>query len=117
MALASGELSAIGGKMVLMTATATLKTVRLLLDQMPEIRKWKMIMNSPLRESLSIMVPPPEILSPKFEVSLQPFISRMKMSGEVYLILVRGTFELFLVFHFDCFILKVSTKAAICICI
>ena len=92
MALASGELSAIGGKMILMTATATGKTIRLLLDQMPEIRNWKMILNSPLRESISIMVPPPEILSSKFEVLLQPFVSRMKMNGEVYLILVRGIF-------------------------
>ena len=92
MALASGELSAIGGKMILMTATATGKTIRLLLDQMPEIRNWKMILNSPLRESISIMVPPPEILSAKFEVLLQPFVSRMKMNGEVYLILVRGIF-------------------------
>ena len=92
MALASGELSAIGGKMILMTATATGKTIRLLLDQMPEIRNWKMILNSPLRESISIMVPPPEILSSKFEVLLQPFVPRMKMNGEVYLILVRGIF-------------------------
>ena len=92
MALTSGELSALGGKMLLMTATATSKTIRLLLDQMPEIRKWKMILNSPLREGISIMVPPPEILSPKFEVSLQPFVTRMKMHGEVYLILVRGIY-------------------------
>ena len=91
MSLTSGHLSAIGGKMLLMTATATRTTIRLLLDQLPEIRKWKMILNSPVRAGISIIVPPPDILSPKFEVSLQPFILRMKKHGESYLIIVRGT--------------------------
>ena len=94
MALSSGELSALGGKMLLMTATASSKTVRLLLDQMPEIRKWKMMMNSPMREGISILVPPSDILSTKFEVCLEPHISRMKLHGEVYLILVRGIYRL-----------------------
>ena len=93
MALASGELSGIGGKMLLMTATATSKTIRLLMDQLPEIKKWNLILNSPFRPNVTILVPPPDILSPKFEVALEPFIVRIKLLKEVYLILVRGTFS------------------------
>ena len=90
MALSSGELSALSGSLLLMTATATSKTIRLLMDQLPEVRKWNFILNSPIREGITIIVPPPEVISPKFEVSLLPFVSRMKLQGEIYLILVRG---------------------------
>ena len=90
MALSSGELSAINGSLLLMTATATAKTVRLLMDELPEVRKWKFIFNSPLREDITIVIPHPEVVSPKFEVSLQPFVARMKLNREIYLILVRG---------------------------
>ena len=90
MALTSGELSGVGGTMLFMTATATSRTVRILMDQLPEIKKWNLILNSPWRENATIVVPPPEILSPKFEVALEPFIVRMKELQEVYLILVRG---------------------------
>ena len=82
MSLASGELSVIGGQMLLMTAKATSKSIRLLTDQLPEIRKWNMILNSPMREGVTIIVPPSEILSSKFEVSLEPFIERMKLLKE-----------------------------------
>ena len=90
MALSSGELSALGGSLLLMTATASSKTIRLLMDQLPEVKKWNFILNSPIREGITIVVPPPEVISPKFEVALQPFVSRMKLQGEIYLILVRG---------------------------
>ena len=93
MALSSGELSAINGSLLLMTATATAKTVRLLMDELPEVRKWKFIFNSPLREDITIVIPHPEVVSPKFEVSLQPFVARMKQNREIYLILVRGKYK------------------------
>ena len=93
MALTSGELSGIGGKFLFMTATATSKTIRLLMDQLPEVRKWKLILNSPVREGVTIIVPPPETLSPKLEVALEPFVARMKLHREVYLILVRGIYS------------------------
>ena len=90
MALSTGELSGICGQMLLMTATASSRTIRLLKDEMPEIKKWNLILNSPFRGNVSILVPPPETLSAKYEVLLKPFITRMKMKNEVYLILVRG---------------------------
>ena len=90
MALSSGQLSAIGGQMLLMTATATSRTIRLLMEEMPEIKKWRSILNSPFRDNVRILVPPPQTLSPKFEVLLEPFITRMKLMDEVYLILIRG---------------------------
>ena len=93
MALSSGEMSAIGGSMLLMTATATSRTVRLLMDELPEVKKWNLILNSPLREGVTIVIPPTELLSTKFEVSLEPFIVRMRQ-GEIYLILVRGKHNL-----------------------
>ena len=93
MALSSGEMSAIGGSMLLMTATATSRTVRLLMDELPEVKKWNLILNSPLKEGVTIVIPPTELLSPKFEVSLEPFIVRMRQ-GEIYLILVRGKHNL-----------------------
>ena len=94
MALASGELSAVGGKFLFMTATATSHTIRLLMEQLPEIKDWKIILNSPMRDNITLLIPPPEILSSKFEIALLPFISRMNELGEVYLILVRGNFKL-----------------------
>ena len=96
MALSSGELSGIGGKILMMTATATSKTVRILMDQMPEIKKWKLMLNSLRREKVTVVVPNPEILSAKFEVLLEPFILRMVDFHESYLILVRGTNPIYL---------------------
>ena len=98
MALSSGQLSGLGGQLLLMTATATSKTIRLLMDQMPEITNWKLMFNSPFCENVTILVPPPESLSAKFEVVLEPFISRMRLEKEVFLILVRGI--LFYTHHF-----------------
>ena len=43
MSLTSGELSGIGGKMLFMTATASAKTVRILMDQLPEVKRWILI--------------------------------------------------------------------------
>ena len=93
MSLASGQLSAISGNLLLMTATATAQTRRLLMDQLPEIRKWNFILHSPMREDITIVVPPPEAVSPRFEVALEPFVERMRQR-ETYLILVRGKFSL-----------------------
>ena len=90
MGLASGELTSISGKFLFMTATATSKTIRLLMAELPEIKDWKIILNSPIRENSTIVIPPPEIISSKFEVVLSPFIKRMNELGEVYLILIRG---------------------------
>ena len=89
MSLSTGELSAIKGKLILMTATATTRTVRVLKNQFPEINTWKTILNLPKRENVTILVPPPEDISPHFETVLEPFVQRMK-DGETYLILVRG---------------------------
>ena len=90
MALSSGELSSLGGKLMLMTATATKRTMRVLQDQFPEVAKWKLILNMPLRKNVTILVPPPELLSASFEAILSPFLDRMKLMNETYLILVRG---------------------------
>ena len=90
MALSTGELSGLGGKLLMMTATATKKTMRILQDQFPEVRKWKTILNLPVRKNITNLVPPPELISHKFEVTLAPFIRRMKLYDETYLIVVRG---------------------------
>ena len=90
MALSTGELSALGGKLVMMTATATKKTMRILQDQFPEIQKWKTILNIPIRDNVTMLVPPPEAISAKFETTLAPFITSMKDDNQTYLILVRG---------------------------
>ena len=90
MALSTGELSALGGKLVLMTATATKKTLRMLQDQLPEVSKWKMILSLPLRNNVTILVPPPYKISSKFEKTLAPFVACMKNDHKVFLILVRG---------------------------
>ena len=90
MALTSGELSGLGGTVLFMTATATSKTIRLLMDQLPEVKKWDFILNSPVRSNITMLVPPPDLLSSKFEVALVPFIERMVMFNEFYLVLVRG---------------------------
>ena len=90
MALSTGELSGLSGGLLLMTATATKKTIRVLQDQFPEVSRWKLILNTPFRSNVTILVPPPNIISSHFETTLAPFINRMRDMGETYLILVRG---------------------------
>ena len=90
MALSTGELSSLNGKVLMMTATATKKTIRILKDQLPEISKWTMILNPPIRKNVTILVPPVEIISPKFETILTPFIQEMILERKTFLILVRG---------------------------
>ena len=90
MALSTGELSGIEGKLVLMTATATRKTIRILTDQFPEVSKWKLLLNLPLRDNVTILVPPQDLIPSSFEITLQPFIDRIKKYGETILIIVRG---------------------------
>ena len=76
----------------MMTATATPKTIRILESQLPEISKWRYLLNPPLRKNVVTIVPPPEALSNKVEVLLEPFIHDMKEHQTTYLILVRGNF-------------------------
>ena len=94
MALSTGELSAIGGKLMMMTATATKRTMRILQEQFPEVSRWKTILNLPIRRNVTMLVPPPESISPKFETTLAPFITSMKDDNQTYLILVRGTYNI-----------------------
>ena len=90
MELSSGELSGLGGHLMLMTATATKKTMRILQSQFPEVLKWKTILNPPMRSNISLIVPPTDVVSRKLEDTLAPFVSRMKSLNESYLVLVRG---------------------------
>ena len=90
MALSTGELSGLGGKLLLMTATATKKTMRVLQDQFPEVSKWKMILNIPDRSNVTILVPPPHLIPTNPETTLAPFVRDMKEKNKTYLILVRG---------------------------
>ena len=90
MELSSGELSGLGGHLMLMTATATKKTIRILQSQFPEVLKWKMILNHPMRTNISLIVPSTDVVSKKLEDTLAPFITRMKIYNESYLVLVRG---------------------------
>ena len=90
MALSTGELSGLNGIMLMMTATATPTTLRILQNQFPEISKWKNLLNPPLRENVSVIVPPTDIISPKMEIALVPFIFDMKEHQKVYLVIVRG---------------------------
>ena len=90
MALSSGELSGLCGKLLLMTATATKKTLRVLQDQFPEVSNWRLILNLPVRSNVTILVPPPQLIPTSFEVTLAPFVARMKELHETYLIIVRG---------------------------
>ena len=94
MSLSTGELSSLNGKILMMTATATRKTIRILKDQFPEVSKWSMVLNPPMRKNVTILVPPVETISPKFEITLTPFIETMKQENKTFLILVRGEFSL-----------------------
>ena len=64
------------------------RTVRLLIDELSEVKKWNLILNSPLREGVTIVIPPTELVSLKFEVSLEPLILRMRQ-GEIYLVMLQ----------------------------
>ena len=90
MALSTGELRGLSGKLLLMTATASRKTIRILQDQFPEITKWKLLLNLPLRDNVTIVIPPPETIVNDEERLLAPFIWRMQTHDEFYLVLVRG---------------------------
>ena len=91
MNLSKGELSNIDGCLLLMTATASSSTVRLLKSQFPEIKSWHDVITPPLRHNVTMVVPPPKIVSSRLDVSLAPFISDMN-SGRTYLIIVRGMY-------------------------
>ena len=90
MELSTGELSSLGGSILMMTATATMRTLRVLKEQFPEIRKWTTVLHSPMRENVTMVVPPPDVLSPKVEILLDPFIKEIKENRKRFLILVRG---------------------------
>ena len=76
----------------MMTATATSKTIQILKEQFPEVKKWTNILNSPLRENVTLIVPPPSILPSRIEALLEPFMKLIKEYGKVFLVLVRGKF-------------------------
>ena len=95
MELSTGELSGLGGSILMMTATATMRTLRVLKEQFPEIRKWTTVLHSPMRENVTMVVPPPDVLSPKVEILLDPFIKEIKENRKRFLILVRGMVGLF----------------------
>ena len=88
MALSTGELSGLAGKLLMMTATATKKTMRVLQDQFPEVSQWKLELNLPLRKNVTLIVPPPDLVSPRFERTLAPFIVSMKQEQKTLLIIV-----------------------------
>ena len=90
MALSTGEVSSLGGSILMMTATATIRTMRILKEQLPEVTKWTNILISPLRDNVCIVVPPPQILPSQVESLLWPFVRDIKENGKRYLILVRG---------------------------
>ena len=90
MALSTGELASLEGKLILLTATATQKTLRILKDQFPEVSRWKTILNLPVRNNVTIVIPPPDLVSTKFEKTLSPFVTSMKNNHETFLVLVRG---------------------------
>ena len=90
MSLATGELSGIGGKFIFMTATASKRTIRILMNELPELQKWDVILNSPMRDNVTMVIPHPDKVSSKFEVALTPFVDRINKLKEVYLIIVRG---------------------------
>ena len=93
MCLNTGELAALKGKLILMTATATRHTVRLLMAQFPEVNDWKLILNVPERSNVTLLIPPPHHISPNFQDNLAPFVERMVKFKEVCLIIVRGRFH------------------------
>ena len=92
MSLSSGELSSLGGSVLMMTATATSKTMRILKSQFPEIKKWINILNSPARKNITIIVPPPKILSSSVDTLLEPFMRLSRDEGKYILKLVRGKY-------------------------
>ena len=90
MSLSTGELSNLDGKLLLMTATATKKTIRILKSQFTEISRWELILNLPVRENVTMLIPPPDTISTNYTKILAPFVLRMHTTDETYLILVRG---------------------------
>ena len=92
MDLKTGELSGIAGKLLLMTATATHSTIRILKSKFPEVSNWKMKLNLPSRENVTIVVVDPNDISSRFEDTLEPFINRMITMEETYLIIVRSKY-------------------------
>ena len=90
MSLTSGELSGLEGSLLMMTATATPRTMRVLQSQVPEITNWRCILTPPLRENVTFLIPPPDILPSKVETLLAPFLDDMTLNNKIYLIIVRG---------------------------
>ena len=89
MNLSTGELSSIEGALLLMTATASSSTVRLLKSQFSEIKSWHMLMSAPIRDNVTLVIPPRDIISGQLETSLVPFIEDIRR-GKTYLIIVRS---------------------------
>ena len=90
MRLSNGELACLGGITLLQTATASLKTVCILKEEFPEIKKWKILASVPFRRNVTFIAPPPSAISSKFQDVLEPFIERIVDYDECHLILVRS---------------------------
>ena len=88
--MGSGELSGLSGSFLLMTATATPKTRRLLQSELPEVKQWINVLNPPLRNNVLLVVPPPSLLSSRLEDLLAPFIDDIVKNGKTYLVIVRS---------------------------
>ena len=111
MSLMSGELSGLSGSFLMMTATATPATRRILQSQIPEIKKWTNLLSPPLRTNVQILIPPPDSISSKVEVILAPFIQDMRLNNTTYLIIVRGTIVVWISFCYaEAVFCKVSTR-------
>lgn len=90
MKLSSGELACLGGFTLLQTATASFKTVTMLKAEFPEIKNWRQVSSVPYRDNVVIIVPPPSLVSSKFQHTLEPFITQIMDHDETHLILVRS---------------------------
>ena len=90
MQLSTGELSCLSGLTLLQTATASCKTMSVLQNEFPEIGKWNKIINVPFRENVTLIIPPSNVISSKYQETLEPFIKRILNFGESHLILVRS---------------------------
>ena len=96
----------------MMTATATSKTIRILKDLFPEIKNWVDMLNSPARENVTLVVPPPDILSSNLETLLEPFMRFSRDEGKRFLVLVRGLYlkKWDKIFYFQIFTPLFGTK-------
>ena len=90
MQLSTGELASLGGITLLQTATASCRTMRMLVGEFPEISSWKKILDVPYRSNVTIVVPPPSTIPSRYQEVLAPFIRRILDFQEPHLIIARS---------------------------